>query len=384
MELYMKSVLLLIAATFSASLQLFSSQIIINRSDFPIHASYVSEDKLSHQDDMQPPTIGDNQTWNLTNLEIQEEYSIEYFDAKGDEFYTDAVYYTPTTYSLDKIHIQSLDFFKIDDAGYTKEGGRLKDTIYTITKSTGGENDILKIVGGNTPFDGRLDFIQFPLELGKTWTQEYSIPTNYELTVQAFGLDKTPGEFVQHHNQTRTVVGSGQLTLPKKGGGEITIDALLIHIINISKDSMFLGGQPAPAILVNAFGLEQGVEIDQEYYTFYAPGYGDAVASYDMTEGNVTYQSLSGPTSSVESANIEKLSVYPNPIKSGASLNISNSVKNISNLVLVDLSGKVVLENNISGNQSLNIPNTITAGAYLLNSYDTNGKIISTNKIIIE
>lgn len=147
---------------------------------------------------------------------------------------------------------------------------------------------------------------------------------------------------------------------------------------------MFLGGQPAPPALMSAFKLEQGESVSIEQYVFYAPGYGFSIAAYDLTEKYISYQSLSGPTSNVESANIENLSVYPNPVKSGASLNISNSAKNISNLVLVDISGKVVLENSISGNSNLNIPNTITAGAYLLNSYDTNGKIISTNKIIIE
>lgn len=380
----MKIVLLLIAATFFASMQLISSQIIINKSDFPIHTSYVSEDKLSHQDNMQPPAIGDNQTWNLTNLEIQEEYSIEYFDAKGDEFYTDAVYYTPTTYSLDKIHIQSLDFFKIDDNGYTKEGRRIEEIVYPITQLTGGPNDNLKIIGGNFPFDGRGDLIQFPAEFGKSWEQSYVIPTNYELTVEAYGLDHTPGQFMQTNIQTRTVVGSGKLTMPNKNGGVMTIDALLIKNNTTTIDSVFLGGQPAPPALMSAFKIEQGATLSVEQYVFYAPGYGFSIAAYDLTEKYISYQSLSGPTTNVESANIEKLSVYPNPVKSGASLNISNSTMNICNLVLVDLSGKVVLENNISGNSNLNIPNTITAGAYLLNSYDSNGKILSSNKVIIE
>ncbi|MER3328339.1 MAG: T9SS type A sorting domain-containing protein, partial [Candidatus Kapaibacterium sp.] len=106
--------------------------------------------------------------------------------------------------------------------------------------------------------------------------------------------------------------------------------------------------------------------------------------SYDMTEEYVSYSEVSNLTSSVASDVLNLLSVYPNPVKSGSMLNIFNSKFNLSNIVLVDQAGKVILEKKMIGSDNLSIPNTVSAGAYLLNSYDSNGTIISTNKIIIE
>jgi hypothetical protein len=204
------------------------------------------------------------------------------------------------------------------------------------------------------------------------------------LTVAAFGLNETPDVFYNYVTQTRSVVGSGKLTIPNQNGGVMTIDALIVKGESTVIDSVFLGGQPAPPQLMAAFGLTQGAVATNVTYEFYSPGYGQYVASYDMESGYVAYSEVSNLTSSVASNVLNLLSVYPNPIKSGSVLNISNSKFNLSNLVLVDQTGKIILEKEISGNSNINISNTVSAGVYLLNSYDANGTIISTNKIIIE
>ena len=380
----MKSIKLIVCAIILSSVQLVYSQVVINKVDFPLLNGYVSDWNTAYPEEITMHATGENQTWDISNLQIEEQYSTEYFDANNDEYYTEANYYVNFNYILDQFIINSIDFYKVDDNGYTKEGRRIEEVTYPITQLTGGPNDNLKIIGGNSPFIGRGDLIQFPAELNKSWTQSFIIPTNFELTVEAFGLNGTPGLFMQTHNQTRTVVGSGKLTLPNKNGGVMTIDALLIRYNGTSIDSVFLGGQPAPPTLMSAFNLEQGASVSVEQYVFYSPGYGFSIAAYDLTEKYITYQSISGPTSSVESNALNQLSVYPNPVKSGSILNIIDSKVNLSNLVLVDQTGKVVLENQMMGNTNLSIPSTITAGAYLLNSYDSKGTIISTNKIIIE
>lgn len=224
----MKSVLLLTAATFFASMQLSFSQVVINKADFPVQNGYIIDWNTAYPDEISFHAVGENQLWDISNLQVEEQYSTEYIDANNDDFYTDANYYVNFNYVLDQFIIISKDFYKVDDNGYTKEGRRIEEVIYPITQLTGGPNDNLKIIGGNSPFIGRGDLIQFPAEFGKSWTQSYIIPTHYELTVEGFGLDHTPGQFMQTHIQTREVVGSGKLTLPNKNGGVMTIDALLI------------------------------------------------------------------------------------------------------------------------------------------------------------
>lgn len=380
----MKCVLLLTAATLIASVQLSFSQVVINKADFPLESNYETYINIEYRSGLEPPSTGDGQNWDLSNLVTTHYIDQIYVDASGDDFYTDAVNYRISLYIFNGFDIDSKDFYVNDDQGYARIGRRITEVEYPITQITGGTNDKLKMVGGNFPFEGRENFIKFPLQLDKSWTESYTVPTYYELTVEGFGLNETPGVFNSYETQTRTVVGSGKLTIPDMEGGVMTIDALLIKSEYSSVDSVFLGGQPAPPQLMAAFGLTQGATSSSETYEFYSPGYGQYVASYDMAEEYISYSEVSNLTSSVASDVLNLLSVYPNPVKSGSMLNISNTKFNISNIVLVDQSGKIVLENEMGGNSNLSIPNTVTSGAYLLNSYDSNGTIISTNKIIIE
>lgn len=382
----MKRILLLSAFAFITSLQLTFAQVVINKSDFPIQTNYVSDWNNAYPDEITLSLTGENQVWDISNLEIKEQYTNEYFDAKNDDFYTDATYYVPTTYALNQFIVSSFDFYKIDDAGYTKEGRRIVEMIYPITQLTGGPKDNLKIVAGNIPFTGRLDYIQFPSEFGKTWTQSYTIATNYELTVEAYGMVDVPGQFTQTHTQTRAVVGSGKLTLPNKDGGVMTIDALLVKVNNTSIDSVYLGGQPAPPQLISAFNLEQGAVVNVENYVFYSPGYGFSIAAFDFNEKYISYQSLSGTTTSVESNFTSDLNIFPNPVKVGSNINIVNSGNNISKISIIDQTGKLVNSQSVtnSKNISFELSNSISTGVYILQASDADGNIVNTNKIVVE
>ncbi len=380
----MKSILLLTAATLIASVQLSFSQVVINKADFPLESDYDFMSHVEYRTNLEPPATGEDVTWDLSDLVTTHFIAQTFVDASGDDFYKDAVNYRISLYRLNDFDIDSKDFYVNDDQGYARIGRRITEVEYPITQITGGANDKLRIDGGNFPFEGRIDFIKYPIEMEKTWTESHNIPTYYKLTVEGFGLNETPGVFITYVTQTKTVVGSGKLTIPNLGGGVMTIDALMIKTEYNDIDSVFLGGQPAPPPLMTAFGLTQGDTGSYVAYDYYAPGYGVSVASYDMFEGYLSYTDVSQAKSSVASDVINLLSVYPNPVKSGSILNISNSKFNLSNIVLVDQAGNVVLENEMRGNTNFSIPNTVSAGAYLLNSYDSNGKIISSNKIIIE
>lgn len=382
----MKGTILFTAITLLTSFQLTFSQVVINKSDFPDYSSYTSSGNTSFQQNLTAPSFGENQAWDITDLQIDEEYTKEFLDATEDSYYTDATYYSPEIYTLNQFIISSFDYYTINDNGYSKIGRRVEEVVYPITQLTGGPNDILKIVGGNIPFVGQIDYVQFPLEFGKTWTQEYKINTNYELTVEAYGLSNTPGLFFQTVTNTRTVVGSGKLTMPNKDGGVMTIDALLIKVNNSYLDSVYLGGQPAPPQLIAAFQLEQGKASSDEYYSFYAPGFGESVASYDVEGELITYQSLSGTTTSVETNIANDLNIFPNPVKSGSSITILNSGNNISEIKVIDQTGKLVDSQSVSNsnNISFEISNSLSTGIYIIQASDAEGKIVNTNKIVVE
>lgn len=339
----MKSVILIVCAIILSSVQLVYSQVVINKADFPLEASYVSKWYESAQNVLQAPNVGVNQSWDLSNVDVQNEYNTEFMNASGDDYYKNAISYQAVRYRFNEYLFGSNDFYTFDEQGYAKIGRRLVETEFSITQQTGGPNDKLKIVGGNSPFEGKWEYIKFPLNYEDTWTSEFTIPTNYELTVEGFGLKDTPGLYINYVTETRTVVGSGEITIPNKEGGVMTINALLLKVERTTIDSVFLGGNPAPPQLMAAFGLEQGGSASDESYIYYSPGYSESVASYEITSGITAYKSLSEIITSVESNALNQLSVYPNPVKSGSILNIIDSKFDLSNLVLVDQTGKVVL-----------------------------------------
>ena len=383
----MKYILQIMAVLIFANSSPLISQTVITKADFQLKANYESQWYESAQPDLEAPAVGENQIWDLSNLDVQLVYNTEFFDASGDDFYKDAINYQNTRYALNDFLFESTDFYAIDDEGYAKIGRRLAETDFSITELTGGSTDNLKIVGGNSPFEGRWDYIKFPLKYEDSWTFNFKMPTNYELTIESYELKDTPGLFMNHITESREVVGSGELTMPNKDGGVMTIDALLIKVERTVIDSVFLGGQPAPPQLMAAFGLLQGGIATRETYVFYSAGYGESVASYDITDGNITYKSLTEITSSVETEELNTLNVYPNPVKIGSSIAVDNTNNNISSISIVDQTGKIVYSNefaNLNANITLEIPNTLTTGVYLLQSNNRQGELVNTTKLIIE
>lgn len=383
----MRSILLSLALLTIITISPLTSQIVMNKADFPLQNSYESEGILSFQTGLTPPSIGENQEWDISNLTTSSEFGSTFYDATDDEFYTDAINYTEALYELNGNFIESKDFYTFDAQGYARIGRRITEAKYSTVLVTGGAEDSLKIVGGNFPFEERQDYIQFPLEYENTWTQSFNISTNYELTIANYGLIDAPGTYTQYRTQTRTVVGSGKLTMPNKDGEVITIDALLIRTDISTIDSVLLNGQPAPILLMAFFGLKQGATNSFVTYAYYAPGYGESVAYYDMEGGYISYIAISEITSSVEAEELNTLNVYPNPVKIGSSFTIENSKNNISSISIVDQTGKVVysIEVNIFNNHlNVEIPNILSTGVYLIQSNNRQGKLVSTSKLIVE
>ena len=64
----MKGVLLLTAITLIVNFQISFSQVVIHKADFQLESSYETSSLLEYKANLQPPSNGDNQTWDLTNL----------------------------------------------------------------------------------------------------------------------------------------------------------------------------------------------------------------------------------------------------------------------------------------------------------------------------
>src|SRR5690606_38704120 len=127
-----------------------------------------------------------------------------------------------------------------------------------------GTDDSIRFVGGVTPFDGRINTIQFPMTYQDQWTQSFDRVVDFELNIASYGMVDAPGFLRETTTENREVVGYGELTIPQPNGSpSLPMVVLLLKVNRITLDSFFVAGQPAPAPMLAAFGLIQGSVIEE-------------------------------------------------------------------------------------------------------------------------
>ncbi|HEV8286059.1 MAG TPA: T9SS type A sorting domain-containing protein, partial [Chitinophagaceae bacterium] len=68
-----------------------------------------------------------------------------------------------------------------------------------------------------------------------------------------------------------------------------------------------------------------------------------------------------------EEALTNTIKVYPNPAKGQININLGTNLQNITKIVVVDLSGRVIVQMNIGKMQTLAIPSgRLKAGTYMI------------------
>lgn len=385
-------ILPLIALLFCWSITI-QAQVTIDQNTFPRQAAFVDSvaiDLLVEQ----LPTEGPDQFWDFSALQIDDGFTATYQDATADSDLPGALHFRSRFLSFQGLPIPRVTYAGVDESGFYDLGAATSDVIYPIGAISGGPNDSLKFVGKKAAFEGRLDFLQFPVTYEKEWTGSNIERINMELTIAAFGLNKTPGQFKRQETQHREVVGYGQLVIPQADGTpSAPTDALLIKVEESYVDSFFIAGAPAPLPLLNAFGLTQGVGIitPSTRYLFYRPGFGSPILAigFEKEQGIVFIEFRpqgTEMTTSIEEIRWAALKSFPNPVQAGR--NIVIQTKNpapIGYFKLSDLNGRVVYTQSFeaaSNRQfSIQIPVNTSSGLYFYHVFGRDSEPIGRGKL---
>lgn len=359
--------------------------------DFPRFASFTdSVFRTPPGSEIPRPTFGENQFWDYSNLVdiLADTVLVEYRDASGDSNFPNARNSREFDLIFQGFLIDSDQYEAVDEQGWYGMGRVVRDTSYSITPITGGPNDTLRFVGGTLPFEGRLDFIKFPLNYGDEWTETTIEPVDFSLSVAAFGLNQVPGRRELSNTEERRVVGSGQLVIPTASGSpSAPIDVLLFAVVSTTIDSVFLGGAPAPAPLMAAFGLVQGGMTRDSFYIFYNPDYGGKILDFGEGPGRAFYHPAVAETiSSLYQPNLAVTKAFPNPILAGQSLRIELENPMRGGLLrLVDMQGRVLAQQAFDalGEQSpqLRLPLNIPPGMYIYQLFDHTQQLYGAGKV---
>jgi hypothetical protein len=373
-----------------AALPLFA-QVVIDQSNFTRTAGLIDAGFQANATGVVAPSHGDNQTWDYSGLVNANPFTTVWIDASGDTDFPTALNYRDQQLSFQGFPISAQLYEAVDADGWYDLGRVLEEATYSITAISGGANDVLQFPAQVQVYEGRLNTLDFPVEFEKTWTQSYIEHTQFNLTVAAFGLDNAPGEAQRIHTHTRSVVGQGQLIIPNASGNPSgPLDALLLRIERSAVDSTFLGGSPAPAPLMSAFGLTQGSTVTAEFYAFYIEGFYHTPLNINLdAEGNVSsvfYRPAAAElATSIGNITTDEVGIYPNPVAAGDVLTIAGNNVAVTAEV-VDMTGRMVFSSAIpanAGNARINLPAGMVPGLYSLVLRGSDAAPVSVSKIIV-
>lgn len=156
-----------------------------------------------------------------------------------------------------------------DDTGLYDLGVYTPRYSFPLSSVTGNVNDSLIFPIQTDVFDEPKIRTAFNFEAGLDWESKVRYVTNFNITVQAYGLNNVPGQHIQHAKDTFRIIGCGATIIPFGLGSTIPYESILIERKIVAVDSFYLAGNPMPATLLGAFGLAQGtVSVHYNYEIF--------------------------------------------------------------------------------------------------------------------
>jgi hypothetical protein len=147
------------------------------------------------------------------------------------------------------------------------------------------------------------------------------------------------------------------------------MEVLQIKVTETEIDSVFLGGQPAPPTLLDAFGVTQGETQNLTFYVFYKPDFGDFVLSIRTDIYSTSWNPQAEATiSSTADMQVFQGRAFPNPIAPGDVLTLESPTHLAEGtFFLTDLQGRVVFETPArpaGGILQLPLPGYLAPGMY--------------------
>ncbi|HKK78305.1 MAG TPA: T9SS type A sorting domain-containing protein [Phaeodactylibacter sp.] len=393
----MKQTITLIALlSLSTILQ---AQITIERQDFTLEAGTQTKAWVVDPDNAFEPQAGEGVVWDFSNLTLGESFLTDY-EAPSSPLFPQANITEPSSGSfLGGLAVQpSVSFNTLSDTAYGNWGLIGEATDIPLAPLTGGSTDTLKAFELVVQFEQPRNFIQFPLNYGDTWSHNESYNIDYLVSVAAFGLQGVPAQQISQDSTFYEVAGYGELILPNPQGAElepVSMEALMIKRGRVVTDNYTLGGQPAPQVMLDAFGLEQGETQITTRYLIYAKGLPRTAANIEVnSEGEVVFFTISDDivqfinSTSNAAAAPATTKAFPNPATAGALLSVEMPAA-VDNgvLELIDAHGRQAAVWPVNGLKGQIVQYTLPAhlqtGMYMYRIIENNQQVRGIGKLNI-
>jgi len=334
------------------------------------------------------PKGGADMKWDYSNLTQSSARVDQVLDGSKLSAFDEATHKHRTAYVVQAFRFRAMDYERVDENGYSTVGRVQFDTAHSLLTVTGNAADEMHFPYYEQKFTHPRKKMKFPYSYQDGWEEMDIQLTKFDLTVAAFGLNKTPGEIVRRRYQKREVIGYGELSLPNGSGGKSQpIHVLLVNIKDSIIDSVFLAGSPAPAPLLAAFNFTQGNTWHYEVYAFEMRGLGRQPLGFTLkANGDVSYayyrpRAARLVVGTSEPSVQKDASVYPSQVMAGQALKVIGPAQQVHTAKLIATDGKVYALQHQSVNSYL-VPD-VAPGVYLLQVSDAHLRRQFTQKIVV-
>lgn len=263
--------------------------------------------------------------------------------------------------------------------GYVRFGQLIKKE--TINLSTLGIGDSVVIDSQYMTYSTPDTLLKLPATYLTAWQTHFVYQFYFHLTyipVYAYA----PGFVKSYEITTDSVVGWGKMRVVPLSGTTPSSYFNVLQVKNLTYvvDSFFINGTAAPALVLSAFSLSQGMTDtfwEQNYYRMseivplayvsYNSNFGapQSATTHGERLKNVSVQAI---------ANDEYLKIYPNPaINRTFTLELPTTSGTYS-YQLTDMEGRPVLRNTMTSNrETITIPSGLSSAIYFLTVFE-NGR----------
>jgi hypothetical protein len=379
----------LLATLFIAGplLTLGQAPIVLNQANFPVPAAAAERSQSATITGISLPLRGANRTWDYSSLTPRSgisPFTLQYTASTNAALPGASRYYQSQFGFGAAFSLQTRQYEAAGATGLFRAGFEVPRQQFSVGAATGNPNDSITFPLQTQALQPRPATLPFPATYPLRFTNAfYRSATNYRLKVVAFGLNNTPGQFIQRVTSAAdSVVGWGTLRIPTATGASNPVRVLLVRQQTTEVDSFYLAGAPAPAVLLAAFGFTQGQTIVGSAWRFYREGSSQPVLSFFQNPStgqltSITYSletNIGLGTRAAQAGRLAGLAVAPQPIGGELRLQADGLPGEVLQAEVRDLTGRRVASGALGVGVASELMRELKAGLYLLHLRSTRGE----------
>ncbi|MBK7096843.1 MAG: T9SS type A sorting domain-containing protein [Saprospiraceae bacterium] len=334
------------------------------------------------------PLPGNNQVWDYSGIGNSGASSWGYITPDSPDF--ESATFADTNLSSVLIpgsYYHYDTYYETDETGANSLGYEVFLQRYGIGSLTGNVLDSCNFPKQVWKYSSPSYLLKFPSTMSTSFHSNTRSAVNFLLSIKAYSLKNVPCQKVTNNVRHDTIVGWGKMQVPTINGPSLSYDVLMLKRTVISKDSFYMNGIPAPAALLNAFGLSQGQTTITNRYIFWRENARYSLMLINFGSNNFTKPSSiyydgeakSNPNQINQNLN-NIISISPNPNQGEFYINSELSDNTEYDIVVFNMMGQIVYSEKsvIAGNDQIRINDrNIKKGTYFIRVKNKNRTEIS-------